>query len=103
MRILANFTKKVSTGQYENETFTVTIEAESEFNNIAVAGRNVYRPLRGSLLAQSAGWLKRHKGAFQEAGQQSYRGSYSKESRQGRVKAGGHHARLSFTKDESIN
>ena len=35
MRINAVFSKKVSTAQYENETFTVTVEAESEFNNIA--------------------------------------------------------------------
>ena len=34
MRINTVFSKKVSTGNYENETFTVTVEAESEFNEI---------------------------------------------------------------------
>lgn len=34
MRILANYAEKVSTGNYENQTYTVTFEAETEFNNI---------------------------------------------------------------------
>ncbi len=33
MRILTNFTKKVNTGAYENETYAVTFEAITEFNN----------------------------------------------------------------------
>lgn len=35
MRILANFSKKVSTGNYENESFSVTIECDTELTNVA--------------------------------------------------------------------
>jgi hypothetical protein len=55
MRILANFTKKVATAQYENETFTVTVEAESEFNNIAEVADYLFLQARSAVDRQING------------------------------------------------
>jgi len=55
MRILANFSKKVSTGNYENETFTVTIECETEFNNVAEVADYLFREAEAAVLRQMNG------------------------------------------------
>lgn len=55
MRILANFTKKVSTAQYENEQYMVTIEAESEFNNIDQIADYLFHQARAAVERQIAG------------------------------------------------
>ncbi len=55
MRILANFSKKVPTGQYENETYTVTFEAESEFNNVAEIADYLFHQAREAVQRQISG------------------------------------------------
>jgi hypothetical protein len=55
MRINAVFSKKVSTAQYENETFTVTVEAESEFNNIAQVADYLFNQARAAVQRQIDG------------------------------------------------
>jgi len=55
MRILANFTKKVATAQYENETYTVTVEAESEFNNVAEVADYLFSQARAAVQRQIDG------------------------------------------------
>ncbi|HOP08420.1 MAG TPA: hypothetical protein PLF13_14175 [candidate division Zixibacteria bacterium] len=55
MRINAVFSKKVSTGQFENETFTVTVEAESEFNNIAEVSDYLFNQARSAVKRQIDG------------------------------------------------
>jgi len=55
MRILANFSKKVPTGQYENETYTVTFEAESEFNNVAEIADYLFHQAREAVQRQLEG------------------------------------------------
>lgn len=55
MRINAVFSKKVSTGQYENETYTVTVEAESEFNNIAEVSDYLFNQARSAVQRQIDG------------------------------------------------
>lgn len=55
MRILANFSKKVPTGQYENETYTVTFEAESEFNNVAEIADYLFHQAREAVKRQIEG------------------------------------------------
>ena len=55
MRILANFSKKVSTGDYENETFTVSMECETEFNNVAEVADYLFQEARDSVVRQLNG------------------------------------------------
>ncbi|RQV95826.1 hypothetical protein EH221_05730 [bacterium] len=55
MRILANFTKKVSTGNYENETFAVSVECETEFNNVPEVTDYLFREAREAVLRQLNG------------------------------------------------
>jgi len=55
MRILANFTKKVATAQYENETYMVTVEAESEFNNIAEVADYLFNQAKAAVQRQISG------------------------------------------------
>jgi len=55
MRINAVFSKKVSTGDYENETFTVTVEAESDFNNISEVSDYLFSQARGAVQRQLSG------------------------------------------------
>lgn len=55
MRILANFSKKVSTGDYENETFTVSMECETEFNNVAEVADYLFQEARESVVRQLNG------------------------------------------------
>ncbi len=55
MKILANFTKKVSTGDYENETYMVTIEAESEFNNVDQIADYLFHQAREAVQRQING------------------------------------------------
>lgn len=57
MRINAVFSKKVSTGTYENEQFTATVETEvtSAFNNVAAVCDYLFGLARESVLRQIAG------------------------------------------------
>ena len=55
MRILANFTKKVNTGSYENETFTVTYEAVTEFNNVEQVADFLFHQARQAVARQLNG------------------------------------------------
>lgn len=52
MRILTNFSKKVSTGDYENETFTVTMECDTEFNDIAEVADYLFREAEAAVSRQ---------------------------------------------------
>lgn len=52
MRILTNFSKKVSTGNYENETFTVTMECDTEFNDIAEVADYLFREAEAAVSRQ---------------------------------------------------
>lgn len=55
MRILANFTKKVNTGSYENETYTVTFEAVTEFNNLEQVSDFLFHEARHAVERQLDG------------------------------------------------
>lgn len=55
MRVLANFSKKVSTGNYENETFTVTVEAETEFNHLDQVSDYLFAQARAAVDRQVRG------------------------------------------------
>jgi hypothetical protein len=55
MRINAVFSKKVSTAQYENETYTVTVEAESEFNNVSEIADYLFNQARAAVQRQIDG------------------------------------------------
>jgi hypothetical protein len=55
MRINAVFSKKVSTAQYENETFTVTVEAESEFNHVEQIADFLFAQARAAVQRQIDG------------------------------------------------
>lgn len=61
MRINAVFSKKVATAQYENETYTVTIEAESEFNNIAEVADYLFHQARSAVGRQIEGKVSEKK------------------------------------------
>ena len=52
MRILANFSKKVSTGNYENESFSVTIECETEFNDVAEVADYLFQEAQAAISRQ---------------------------------------------------
>lgn len=52
MKILTNFSKKVSTGDYENETFTVSMECDSEFNDIAEVADYLFREAEAAVSRQ---------------------------------------------------
>jgi hypothetical protein len=52
MRILTNFSKKVSTGDYENETFTVTMECDTEFNDIAEVADYLFKEAEAAVSRQ---------------------------------------------------
>ncbi|MFA6450029.1 MAG: phage protein GemA/Gp16 family protein [bacterium] len=55
MRINTVFSKKVSTGQFENETYTVTVEAESEFNHIDQVADYLFAQARAAVDRQIKG------------------------------------------------
>lgn len=55
MRILANFSKKVSTGNYENESFSVTIECETEFTNVAEVADYLFKEAHAAIDRQIGG------------------------------------------------
>ncbi len=55
MRINTVFSKKVTTGEYENETFTVTMEAESEFNHIEQIADYLFHQAREAVMRQVEG------------------------------------------------
>ncbi|MCD4655544.1 DUF3072 domain-containing protein [bacterium] len=52
MRILTNFSKKVSTGDYENETFTVTMECDTEFNDAAQVADYLFQEAESAVTRQ---------------------------------------------------
>ncbi len=52
MRILTNFSKKVSTGDYENETFTVTMECDTEFNDAAQVADYLFQEAEAAVTRQ---------------------------------------------------
>lgn len=52
MRILANFSKKVSTGNYENENYSVTIECETEFNDVAEVADYLFQEAQAAISRQ---------------------------------------------------
>ncbi len=52
MRILTNFSKKVSTGDYENETFTVSMECDTEFNDIAEVADYLFKEAEAAVSRQ---------------------------------------------------
>jgi hypothetical protein len=57
MKILANFTKKISTGDYENETYSVTVETDTEgaFNNISEVSDFLFNQARSAVHRQIEG------------------------------------------------
>jgi len=57
MRILTNFTKKVATAQYENETFTVTVECDLDMGVDSVGERAdaLFAEARAAVQRQIAG------------------------------------------------
>lgn len=58
MRILANFSKKVATAQYENESYTVTFEAETEFNNVSQVADYLFYQAKAAVTRQISGDAK---------------------------------------------
>lgn len=55
MRVLANFSKKVSTGDYENETYTVSVECETEFNEVPKVADYLFHEAKDAVARQING------------------------------------------------
>ncbi len=59
MRILTNFSKKISTADFENETFTVTVECETEFNDVAEVADYLFQEAESAVSRQLPGYQGR--------------------------------------------